>query len=119
MSYLPNASDHVVLDKISSLLTPEQVLKFIQKSVPELKSIQISLQQSLELRQWEDAARQAHRLKSAISLLSANSLVISLDLIESGDSVMIESCKFKASLMIQFQQLIDDLESYLGNSNQD
>lgn len=103
------------IENLSALLTPPQVSKFVQKAVPELKLGQAALQQSLEGQQWKAAAKQAHRLKSTISLFSADSLVTSLDLIESGNLAVIQPSTFSESLMTQCQQLIDNLESYLAN----
>jgi len=109
-------SDYSAIESLSSVLTPQQVFNFLEKSVPELKKGQGSLEQSLANRRWEAAAKQAHRLKSTISLLTAESLVESLDLIESGTDPMIQSPDFRESIVAQCQQLIDNLESYLTSS---
>ena len=95
---------------LSSLLTPPQLSKFVQKALPELKLGQASLQQSLKGKQWDAAATQAHKLKSAISLFSAHGLVKSLDAVESGDE-SIQLSAFRQSLKAQCQQLIDNLEN--------
>ena len=106
---------HSSLENINTLLTPPQVSKFIQKAVPELKLGQASLKLSLESEQWKSAAKQAHRLKSTISLFLADNLVNSLDLIESGDQSVIQTSNFKQSFEAQCQRLIDELENYFAN----
>lgn len=103
------------IEKLSALLTPAQVFKFVQQAVPELKLAHASLQHSLINQQWADASKQAHRLKSTISLLSVDSLVHNLDLIESADSTAVESSDFRELVASQCQQLVDSLESYLNN----
>lgn len=102
------------VDSLSSLLTPAQVSKFAQKSLAELKFGQASLKSSLENKQWETSAKQAHRLKSTMGLFSADSLVASLDLIESGQEAVIGLPKFIQSLMSQCEELVEGLESYLA-----
>lgn len=102
------------VEGLSSLLTPSQVSRFVQKSIEELKLGQVSLTLSLENQQWQASAKQAHKLKSTICLFSANSLVEALDLIES-DSEEIRMSDFKQSLIFQFEELINSLESYLSN----
>ena len=102
------------VDGLSSLLTPAQVSKFAQKAVAELKLGQASLKSSLENKQWETSAKQAHRLKSTMGIFSADSLVSSLDLIESGQQSVISLPEFTRSLMTQCDDLIESLESYLA-----
>lgn len=104
------------VEPLRELLTHQQVAKFVKKAVPELKMGQTSLQQSLENKQWKVATKQAHRLKSAISLLSAHSLVSSLDLIESGNDSKVQTPEFRALVISQCQQLVDGLEHYLANN---
>ena len=99
---------------LSELLTPQQVVNFLKKAIPELKLSQASLRQSLENQQWGTATKQAHRLKSTISLLSADSLVSNLDLIESGHDSNIRSPEFRELVVDQCQQLVDTLEQYLS-----
>jgi len=108
-------SDYAVIESLSSMLTPAQVFKFLEKSVPELEQGQGEIKQALENQEWEVAAEQAHRLKSTIGLLSVDSLVVSLDLIEAGDTAVIQSPEFRGSFVTECQQLIDSLESYLAN----
>jgi len=93
-SHTQNA-ERAQIGTLSELLTPQQVANFLKKAIPELKLAQASLRQSLENQQWKDASKQAHRLKSTISLLSADSLVNNLDLIESGDNAVIHSPEFR------------------------
>ena len=107
---------HSSIKNLSALLTPPQVSTFIQKAIPELKLGQTSLLLSLESQQWKTAAKQAHKLKSTIRLFSADSLVNSLDLIESSHQDVIQTANFKQSFEAQCQQLIDNLENYLANS---
>lgn len=109
-------TNYAPIENLSAILTPPQVFMFIKKAVPELKLGQASLQQSLENQQWKAATKQAHRLKSTISLLSADSLVNSLDLIESGNDVVIQSPEFRESVITLCQQLVDSLEHYLNNT---
>lgn len=109
-------SDHSPIGDISSLLTPEQVVKFIRKAVPDLKLSKSTILLALEKQQWKVAAKQAHSLKSTISLFSSDNLVISLDLIESSNFQIIKSPEFKKSLITQYQDLIDNLENYLADN---
>ena len=102
------------VEGLSSLLTPSQVAKFVQKAIVELKLGQASLTLSLENQQWEASAKQAHKLKSTLCLFSADSLVKALDLIES-DNEVIRLPDFKQSVIIQSEELINSLESYLSN----
>ena len=100
---------------LSALLTPQQVSKFVQKAVIELKLRQAALSQSLENQQWEISAEEAHRIKSTVGLFSADSLVKSLDLIESGEDETILTPAFRQSLAAQCEELIDGLERYLND----
>ena len=104
------------VENLSSLLTPPQVFKFVQKAIPELKLGQASLKQSLENQQWKTATKQAHRLKSTISLLSADNLVHNLDLIESGKDTIIQSSEFRDLVVNQCLQLVESLETYLNST---
>lgn len=103
------------IKNLSLMLTPQQVFKFVEKTAPELRLGQSSLEQSLDSQQWEVAAQQAHQLKSAISLFSADSLVNSLDAIEAGNEA-IQLPAFKDNLGVQCQELIDNLDNYLANN---
>ena len=104
------------VDDLNSILTRGQVQEFTKKAIVELKLGQASLELSLAGQQSEAAAKQAHKLKSTMSLFSANSLVKSLDLIESGVDPAIYLPEFRESLMIQCEELVDGLERYLANS---
>jgi len=104
------------VESLSSVLTAEQISTFIQKAIPSLKLAQTSLQLSLETHLWEDAAKQAHQLKSTVGLFSVDELVESLDLIEAGNAEVTASPEFRKSFMDQCQDLIDRLERYLRNT---
>ena len=107
------ASDSPV-SGLSAMLTPTQVNRFAQKALVELRLGQASLVLSLESGQIADAANQAHKLKSTISLFSAESLVNSLDLIEAGDSDIYLQ-EFRKALSTQCEELVKALEIYLAN----
>lgn len=107
-------AERAQIGTLSELLTPQQVANFLKKAIPELKLAQASLRQSLENQQWKVATQQAHRLKSTISLLSADSLVGNLDLIESGNDSRIRSPEFRELVTEQCQQLVETLEQYLS-----
>lgn len=110
-----NNTERAQIGPLSELLTHQQVVKFLKKAIPELKLGQAAIRQSLENQQWGTATKQAHRLKSTISLLSAHSLVSNLDLIESGNDSNIRSPEFRELVVSQCQQLVDSLEQYLSN----
>ena len=109
-------SEYSPIDSLSSFLTPAQLVKFLQKAVPDLKLRQSSLQLALEKQQWEVAAKQAHDLKSSISFFKDDSLAAKLESIETGNDDVIKSPGFIESLMLQCQQLIDSLEDYLSQN---
>ena len=106
-------SDGSVVAQLSLLLTPPQVRNFAAKALTELSRGQASLLYSLENKQWKACADQAHRLKSAMGLLSAQKLVESLDLIESGRVEDFDSPAFRQALTAQYDRLINELSRYL------
>lgn len=111
-------SDASVVEGLSTLLTPSQISKMAQKALVELKLGQVSLKSSLENQQWKTSAKQAHRLKSTLGLLTAKSLVQSLDLIESGNDEQIHLPEFRQKVITQCEALIDNLENYLANCSE-
>jgi len=109
-------TEYTSIQDLGAILTPTQLVKFVQKAVPDLKLRKSSLELALEKQQWQVAAEQAHSFKSSIGLLSCGNLTASLNLIEAGELGVIEPIEFRESVMIQCQQLIDDLEGYLSEN---
>jgi len=109
-------TEYTSIQDLGAVLTPTQLVKFVQKAVPDLKLRKSSLELALEKQQWQVAAKQAHSFKSSISLLSCDSLAANLNLIEAGELEAIKTAEFRESVMIQCQQLIDDLEGYLSEN---
>ena len=99
---------------LAEKLNQKQLTRFLKKSQLELESHYTQLATLLQEKHWQDAKKQAHTIKTTISLFAYADLVTSLDEIEAGHIALIETPAFQATLKQQYQLCLDSLAAALS-----
>ena len=103
-----NALD--IINSLNIVLTKKQLIRFLKKTKPEFKKYYSELVSSLDNKNWSEAVKQAHKLKTTISLFAYSEFVSSLDAVEAGDIVLIDTPDFKECLDQQYRLCLMSIE---------
>ncbi|MEZ5452143.1 MAG: hypothetical protein R3E93_04885 [Thiothrix sp.] len=95
---------------LGNKLNPQQLSVFMRKILPELDRDYAMLDTLLQNRQWEEAARQAHKLLSVVKLLGLEALLPLLQQIEAADPES-QTKAFRSTLTHTYRQQLAALSA--------
>lgn len=98
-------------------LNGRQLTAFLHKTLPEINRDYAELEKSLHAQQWDNAAKQAHKLLSIVKLLDMNSLIPLLQQIEQA-TLDSKTTGFYYVLQQTYQQALEALATSTSDAGQ-